>query len=112
MIGRMFFMQGLEQREERFFVSRLNRTRDVLVFLLKRFVRLARRTEKIDERTPIKGADLGRAILPGVRNVADVVPKKSQVQPKAAIGTDAHDLAKWLEIVRFAVRRESHHFVF
>ena len=108
----MPFVQRLKQGEERFLVSRLDRARDVFVFLLNRLVRLARRSEKIDQGTPIKRADLRRAILPGIRNVSDVVPKKFQVQSKTAIGLNADDFAKRFEKVRFAVRGESHHFVF
>ena len=40
-----------------------------------------------------------------------MVPEIFQIQPKSAIGPNAHDFAKWFEIVRFAIRRESHHFV-
>src|ERR1700736_4140736 len=111
-IGWMLFVQRLEQREECFLVGCLYRARDIFVFLLQRFVRLARRTEKIDQRSPIKCADCRRAILPAVRNVADVVPEKFQVQPETAVGLNAYDFTKLFEIVRLAVRRESHHFVF
>src|SRR5207248_10850579 len=98
MIGRMLFMQRLEQREKGFLVSRLDRTRDVFVFLLERLVGPARRTEKIDQRSAIKSANLRGAILPAVRNIADVVPEKFQVQPKTAIGANPHDFSKRLEI--------------
>jgi hypothetical protein len=54
----------------------------------------------------------GGAILPGVRNVFDVVTEKFQVQSKTAVGFDTDDFAEWFEKVGFAVRRESHHFIF
>src|SRR5207237_10433375 len=48
-IERMPFMQRLKQGEERFLIGRLNRTRDVFVFLLERFVRWALRPEELDQ---------------------------------------------------------------
>ena len=111
-IGRMPFVERLQQREERFLVSHLDRARQVFVFLLERLVRCSRRTEKIDQRPTVEGADLGRAILPAVGNVSDVVPEIFQVQPKAAIGLNEHDFTERFEIVRLAIRRQSHHFVF
>ena len=87
----MPFVERLQQREERFLVSHLDRARQVFVFLLERLVRCSRRTEKIDQRPTVEGADHGRAILPAVGNVSDVVPEIFQVQPKAAIELNEHD---------------------
>ena len=111
-VARMLFMQRLEQSEKRFFVGGLHRAREVLVFLFNRLVRFARRTEEIDQRAPIKCADLGRAIFPSVGNIADVVPKNFQIQSKGPVGAYAHDFAEWIEIIRFAVGRQSHDLVF
>src|SRR5438105_14946992 len=107
----MLFVQCLEQREERLLISGLDRPRDVLVLLLERLVRASRRTERTDQPAAVKGADFRRAIFPSIGNVSDMVPEMFQDQPKSAIGPNAHDFAKWYEIVRFAIRRESHHFV-
>ena len=108
----MPFVERLQQREERFLVSHLDRARQVFVFLLERLVRCSRRTQQVDQRTPAKCADLGRAIVPAIGDISDVVPEIFQVQPKAAIGLNEHDFTERFEIVRLAIRRQSHHFVF
>ena len=108
----MLSVQRLKQGEERLLVSCLDRTGEVLVFLFKRFVWFSRRTEKIDQCLAIKSAHFGSTIFPRVGNTADVVPEKFQIQSKTAVGSNPDDFAERFEIVRLAVRRESHHFVF
>src|SRR4029453_6950170 len=49
-LGRMFFVQLLQEREERFLVSRLDRTRDVFVFLFDWMVGLSRGARKTNPR--------------------------------------------------------------
>ena len=93
----MLFVQRLEQREKRFLVNRLHGSRDVLVFLLERLIRLPRRAEKIDKVIPVKRSHFRRAILPGVRNVVRVMTKIFEVQPESSIGSNANDLAQLFE---------------
>src|SRR5215471_13703769 len=106
-------MERLKQRKESFLVHRLYGAGDILVFLLQWFARFSRWTEQIDQALRIEGADFRRAIVPTVGNVVGVMPEIFQGQPESTIiRLDTHDLTHLCEELWFAVRRQSHDFVF
>ena len=111
-VARMFFVQCVEQGEKGLFVDDLRRVGEVPMFLFERCTRRARGSEQIGQFSGVKGANLGRTIVPTVGHVVGVMPEIRQVQAKGAIRLNADQLAHLLEIFWFAVRREAHHFVF
>ena len=55
--GGMLLMQRMQQGKERLLVSHLNGSRQILVLLFQRLVRVAGRAEQIDQRGFIKQPD-------------------------------------------------------
>ena len=107
----MFSVQRVEQVKKRFFVHRLYRTRDVFVFLFKRFVAAARFAQQCFQRRGEQRPHARGTVLPFVFDFFSRMPKVVQVQAKTAVIQKFDDFSHLWQKARLAVRSQTHDFV-
>src|SRR5213083_1629882 len=98
--------------EERFFVHRLNGSGDVAMPLRQLVVRTARGTEQTGERRREQLHEAGRAVFRDRVDLLALMAEVIEVQVETAVLLEDHNLPHLPEVLRLAIGREAHDFVF
>src|SRR6185369_14835826 len=70
------------------------------------------RPEKFIQRGRVKNSNLRSAVLPTVRDIFHVMPEKSEIQVKRAVGLQSNDLLHLVQEFGFAIGGQAHDLVF